>query len=493
MIERLSGVLLHISSLPSAWGYGDFGPGAFRFADWLAESEQALWQTLPLTIPDSFRSPYASPSAFAMNPELISPEMLFRNGLLSRKELDAVLRDRREGDMDARRLAVTKAYEHWSAHPEPPAFRSFCDERQYWLHDTALFMSIRRHYPGSWYDFPEGLRDRVPAALKQWESEHADTIRRFKFEQFILSEQWSAIKTYANRKGIRIIGDIPIFVSGDSADVWAHRRLFKLDADGVPLVWTGVPPDLFTKTGQLWAQPHFDWTAMEADAYTWWINRVRTVKTHADIIRMDHFRGFCAAYEVPYGSPTAETGQWVEGPRETIFCVLHNNIPDLHIIAEDLGVITPDVDMLRQHLNYPGMKILQFAFNGDPDNPYLPKNFDPNDRFVVYTGTHDNNTTRGWYEEANEEEKAILAHYTDRGVEGVTRALIRMAYDSNAMWAVIPMQDILDLDGSARMNYPGTLAGNWKWQLRSLEFPKTLSSEIRTMTRQGGRSPGKGQ
>lgn len=486
MPERSSGLLLHISSLPSAWGKGDFGMESYKFIDWLERTEQSLWQILPLTYPDMTGSPYASPSANAINPDFVSPDMLRKDGLLNDDEWE-YCQWVRDGDVhDVRQQAFMLAYVNWKNRPDDDEFTVFCNDHSYWLDDTALFMTIREYFPGSWYDFPEGLRNRDKEAVTQWEREHADDILQFKFEQFILFRQWGRIKSYANEKNIRIIGDIPVFISTDSADVWSHRKLFKLDEQGVPKVLTGVPPDLFTSTGQLWGQPHFDWKAMKSDDYRWWIERVRVGKLHADILRIDHFRGFCAAYEIPYGAETAMNGEWVEGPRDDIFHILHRHIPGLYIIAEDLGVITPDVTALRKRFHYPGMKVLQFAFNSDENNTYLPENFDPEDRFVVYTGTHDNNTTRGWYENADKNEKEMLRRYIKKDT-GIVWELIKMAFYSNAMWAVIPLQDLLGLGSSARMNTPGTVMGNWKWQLDEFNLPEERAQELRDLTRESGR------
>ena len=491
MPERNSGILLHVTSLPSDWGKGDFGPQAYAFIDWLAATGQSLWQILPLTIPDMTGSPYASPSANAIDPEFVSPDLLCREGLLSEREWE-YCRWVLEGNVpDARRQAFSLAYLNWKKRGEERAFGEFCRRHAYWLEDTALFMTIKDLHPGSWYDFPEALRNRREAGLESWRREHEDDILQFKFEQFMLFRQWGEIKRYANEKGIRIIGDIPIFVSTDSSDVWAHRDLFKLDERGVPTVWTGVPPDLFTETGQLWGQPHFDWETLRANDYRWWVERVRVGKLHADILRIDHFRGFCAAYEVPYGAETAMEGKWTEGPREDIFNVLHKHIPDLYIIAEDLGVITPDVTELRRRMKYPGMKVLQFAFNDGRDNTYLPENFDPDDRFVVYTGTHDNNTTLGWYENAGEKEKAFLLEYVD--ADNVVWGLIEMAFRSTAMWAVIPMQDILELGAAARMNTPGTSKNNWNWQMRTFDPPAAATASLQQLTRNTNRSADKDQ
>lgn len=487
MADRRSGILLHVSSLPNSWGSGDFGPEAYRFIDWLESTGQSLWQILPLTYPDNTRSPYTSLSANAIYFQFLNPEMLRRSGLINDEDWQTCLLALKAKSPDARGQAMSFAYENWKQQADHSGFEAFCKVHEYWLHDTALFMTIHDRNTGTWYDFPPGLRDRDPQAISEWETQQTDAILRFKFEQFILFSQWRDIKDYANSKGIRIIGDIPIFISGDSADVWAHRDLFKLNEEGYPLVWTGVPPDLFSETGQLWAQPHYDWDVMRQNGFTWWVERTRVGKVHADIIRIDHFRGFCAAYEVEYGAPTAEKGEWVDGPRAEIFKVLHERIPDLSIIAEDLGVITPDVTALRRKFNYPGMKILQFAFDGDHDHDFLPQNYDPDDSFVVYTGTHDNNTVRGWFDHASKHEKYMLSHYVDPNPETVAWSLIEMAFRSNAMWAIVPVQDLFGLGEEARMNLPGTIVDNWIWQLDKFEPSESLNDKLRKLTIESGR------
>ena len=485
MADRTSGILMHISSFPNKWGRGDFGPEAYRFVDWLEKTGQSLWQILPLTYPDDTGSPYTSLFANAIYSGFISPEILLKAGLLSEADWDSFI----DGDKKkVKEKAFSLAYKNWLKIEDKNDFDHFCREHIYWLDDAALFMTIHDHSRSTWYDFPQGLRDRHKDAIMKWEKEHASSILRFKFEQFILYTQWAELKSYANSKGIRVIGDIPIFISGDSSDVWAHRDLFKLNEEGFPLVWTGVPPDLFTVTGQLWAQPHYDWEVMRENNFTWWVERTRVAKIHADIIRIDHFRGFCAAYEVKYGAPTAEKGEWVGGPRAEIFSVLHEGIPDLEIIAEDLGVITKDVTELRWKFNYPGMKILQFAFNSDETNSFLPENYDPNDRFVVYSGTHDNDTVRGWYDKASDHEKSMLARYCDCNADSVAWSLIEMAFKSNAMWAVVLVQDLFGLDGSARMNLPGTIINNWVWQLDTFEPSAELTDKLKKLTIASGRS-----
>ncbi|MEA3391535.1 MAG: 4-alpha-glucanotransferase [Candidatus Marinimicrobia bacterium] len=485
MPDRTSGILMHISSFPSKWGSGDFGPEAYRFVDWLEKAGQSLWQTLPLTFPDDTGSPYTSFSANAIYSGFISPEMLRKAGLLGEADWDSFID---EDKSEVKEKAFSLAYGNWLKKEDKTAFDHFCREHAYWLDDTAIFMTIHDHCRSTWYDFPRGLRDRHEVDIAKWQEEHAYSVLRFKFEQFMLYTQWTELKSYANAKGIRVIGDIPIFISGDSSDVWAHRDLFKLNKEGLPLVWTSVPPDLFTTTGQLWAQPHYDWNAMRKNDFTWWVERTRVGKIHADIIRIDHFRGFCAAYEVEFGASTAEKGEWVDGPRAEIFSVLHERIPDLEIIAEDLGVITPDVTALRRQFKYPGMKILQFAFNGDETNLFLPENYDVNDRFVVYSGTHDNDTTRGWYDTATKHEKYMLARYCDCNAETVAWSLVDMAFRSNAMWAVVPVQDLLGLDGSARMNLPGTIINNWVWQLDIFEPLAKLTDKLKKLTIESGRS-----
>ena len=487
MSERISGILMHISSFPNKWGKGDFGPEAYKFVDWLERTEQSLWQTLPLTFPDDTGSPYTSLSANAIYSGYVSPEMLYEDELLSDDDWDKLM----EADpKKVKEMALELAYGNWRESGEKSDFDHFCREHAYWLHDAALFFSLHNKYPGTWYDdFPRELRDRHEDAIRAWERDESNAILKFKFEQFVLYSQWIALKNHANEKGIRVIGDIPIFISGDSSDVWSHRDLFKLDKEGYPLVWTGVPPDLFSKTGQLWGQPHYDWNVMRKNDFTWWVERTRVGKIHADIIRIDHFRGFCAAYEVEYGAPTAEKGEWSENaPRDEIFRVLHERIPDLSIIAEDLGVITPDVTELRKKFQYPGMKILQFAFNGGHDHDFLPQNYDPDDHFVVYTGTHDNNTVRGWFDHASDHEKHMLTYYVDPDPETIAWSLIEMAFRSNAMWAVVPVQDLFGLGEEARMNLPGTVVNNWVWQLDSFEPPEELTERLRKLTTESGRS-----
>lgn len=483
MAERKSGILMHVSSFPNKWGKGDFGPEAYRFVDWLEKAGQSLWQILPLTFPDNTGSPYTSLSANAIFAGYVSPEKLYEKGYIAKAEWKEIL----SNGQDVKNASLKAAFETWLTWQDKSEFDHFCRVHAYWLHDAALFFTLHEHFSGTWYDFPEGLRDRHETAIAAWENERSKEILKFKFEQYILFSQWSELKSYANSKGIKVIGDIPIFISGDSSDVWAHRDLFKLNEEGYPLVWTGVPPDLFTATGQLWAQPHYDWNAMRRDDFTWWVERTRVGKIHADIIRIDHFRGFCAAYEVEYGAPTAQKGEWVDGPRAEIFKVLHERIPDLFIIAEDLGVITPDVTELRQQFHYPGMKILQFAFDGGHDHAFLPQNYDPNDHFVVYTGTHDNNTVRGWFDHASDHEKYMLSQYCDPNPDTVAWSLIDMAFRSNAMWAVIPVQDIFGLDESARMNLPGTIVNNWVWQLDEFEPSEMLTEKLRELTIESGR------
>lgn len=484
MSERLSGVLMHVSSFPNKWGRGDFGPEAYKFVDWLEKTKQSLWQILPLTYPDETGSPYTSLSANAIYSGFISPEKLYEQEYLTHEEWKYII----DYAQNVKKESFQLAFNNWKCRGDRRKFDEFCKIHAYWLEDAALFMTLHDSFQNTWYDFPRGLRDRYQVSLEKWKENAADAILQFKFEQFVLYTQWTELKDYANAKGIRIIGDIPIFISGDSSDVWAHRDLFKLDEKGYPLVWTGVPPDVFSETGQLWAQPHYNWAKMKENNYEWWYQRTLVGNIHADIIRIDHFRGFCAAYEVEYGAETAEIGTWVEGPRSDIFSILHKRIAGLDIIAEDLGIITPDVTELRREFNYPGMKILQFAFNSGESNAFLPQNYDPNDRFVVYTGTHDNDTTRAWFEKAQDQEKQLLSKYYQCDADSVAWALIDMSLRSNAEWAVTPMQDLLGLDGSARMNLPGTIVNNWVWQLDEFNFSEELSQKFKQLTIESARA-----
>ena len=477
--ERASGVLLHPTSLPGPYGIGDLGPSAFQFIDWLAESGCKLWQVLPLGPTGYGDSPYQCFSAFAGNPYLISPDYLLRDDLLHPDDLVDI------PDFPADKVdfgliipwklnLLERAFTRFKSAPRPVRqdYERFCAENVSWLPDYALFMALKEfHGGGAWDRWPESLRKRDSDSLVEAGQRHADAEERYTFYQFIFFRQWKDIREHAHQQGIQIVGDIPIFVAYDSADVWANPGLFYLDEAGQPTVVAGVPPDYFSRTGQLWGNPLYRWDVLKATGYDWWIARFRAMLGQVDIVRMDHFRGFAGYWEIPAGSPTAETGRWVPGPGEDFLLAVKTALGELPIIAEDLGEITPDVVELRDQFSLPGMKIFQFAFSG-PDNAFLPHNYPTN--CVTYTGTHDNDTARGWYESAPEHERDFARRYLAADGEKFAWELVRAAWESVAVYAIAPMQDLLGLGTEARMNYPSTLGGNWTWRMDD----KALSDEL---------------
>lgn len=495
MYARGSGILLHPTSLPGPFGTGDLGPEAYRFVDFLASARQSLWQVLPLNPPGSEWSPYDGRSTFAGNPLLISPEGLVELGLIDVGELDlAGLEASERADFpEARRLKgalVRQAFEQFrlAAAPElMEALARFAAHEAIWLDDYALYEAIHEAHGGRpWFEWEPDLVHRLPGALARWREVLRDEVDFHRFVQYLFSRQWSALKRHANERGVRIVGDLPIYVAYDSADVWAHQGLFTLDDDGRPTVVAGVPPDLFSATGQLWGNPCYRWDVLEAHGFRWWVDRLRRALDLADLIRIDHFRGFKAGWQVPAGQPTAMHGAWVPGPGIRIFETLRANLGRLPIIVEDLGVITPDVVALREALGYPGMKVLQFAFGGGgSENPYLPHNYERN--AVVYTGTHDNDTTVGWFRAVPETERHAVMRYLDRSGEEINWDLIRLALMSTADLAVMPLQDVLGLDSAARMNLPGTAYGNWTWRFRSWELTSEHAARLAEMTEIYGR------
>jgi 4-alpha-glucanotransferase len=495
--ERASGILLHPTSLPGPYGIGDLGPAAHRWVDWLSTAGCKLWQVLPLGPTGYGDSPYQCFSAFAGNPYLISPELLLDQGLLSADDFkDMPEWDPGRVDFGAlyhwKPSLLEKAFQRFSSDPSsvrdrPPTllkegFEFFRADNAAWLIDYALFMAIKEaHGGGPWQEWPEALRRRDPAALAEIRKSLKDAILRFTFFQFLFFHQWNALRDYAHQKGLHIIGDIPIFVAMDSSDVWSHPDLFFLDMDGRPTVVAGVPPDYFSPTGQLWGNPLYRWDVHKSSGYAWWLERLRFTLATVDIVRIDHFRGFAGYWEIPAGSPTAETGRWVPGPGADFFNAVMpalSGAEGLPIIAEDLGVITPDVIALRDQFALPGMKVLQFAFSG-PDNIFLPDHYPQN--CVVYTGTHDNDTARGWYASAPEAEKDFARRYL--GVDGsdFARNLIRAAWASTATFALTPMQDWLDLGTEARFNFPSRLGGNWEWRMAEDAMSGELQDRIREL------------
>ncbi len=484
--NRSAGIILHPTSLPGPDGIGDLGPEAYRWVDFLAKSGFSLWQVLPLNPTGYGDSPYQSFSAFAGNPYLVSSAALLDEGLLTRKDLA----DRPEFSSAAvdygpvigwKINLLNRAYDHFKAQESTKItkeFNKFRKDQATWLDDFSLFMAIKESQGGvSWDQWPTGLRKRQATALNRFKNEHEQDIKNHCFRQFVFFRQWTALRSYAHQKGIRIIGDAPIFVAYDSADAWAHTELFYLDAQGKPTVVAGVPPDYFSATGQLWGNPLYRWEVHAETGYAWWIERLRAVFQVVDIVRLDHFRGFAGYWEIPAGKLTAEIGRWVPGPGAGLFEAVQKAFGDLPIIAEDLGVVTPDVTSLREQFNLPGMKLLQFAFSTDPDDPFLPHNFPVN--CVAYTGTHDNDTSRGWYDSAPESERDLCRRYLARSAADIAWDFIRGIWSSVAVMALAPMQDFLSLETDARMNYPGRASGNWGWRLPADALSDFLSSRCK--------------
>ena len=495
---RASGILLHPTSFPSRFGIGDLGQEAYRFIDFLYDSYQQWWQVLPLGPTGYGNSPYLAYSALAGNPLLISPDSLAEEGLLSEEDLSNLsqLPDERvdydqvdQTKMPLLRKASSKFQEHSSADRQAE-FQHFCTSHAYWLDDYALFMAIKEDQNGaSWHTWSEAIAKRQPEAVEEWSNRLQEPIFVHKFLQFEFFRQWKELKKYANERGIKIFGDIPIYVAHDSVDVWAHREIFCLDEEtGESALMAGVPPDYFSETGQLWGNPVYNWEQLEKTDFKWWVQRFQGMLDYVDIMRIDHFRGFEAYWAVPQGETTAMNGKWVEAPGEVFFKLLGEKLGKLPIVAEDLGTITPEVEALRDHFEFPGMKVLQFAFDSDRDNPYLPYNYVPNS--VVYTGTHDNNTTVGWHEGRTEEEQGRVTEYLGCvEPEGVHWSLIRLAMGTISNQAIFPLQDLLGLGSDAKMNTPSQAEGNWSWRYRSGDLTADLCDRLKHLTYLYGRAP----
>lgn len=468
---REAGVLLHISSLPS----GNLGKDAFRFIDFLANTGARIWQTLPINMPHADNSPYQCISAHAGNIAFIALENLVEEGWLCKEDLHL-----------EHEQALNQAYLRFQKQQEPSEFKSFCQSHAHWLDDFALYVVLRRYFGyQSWHcwDDPYKLRERKALAL--FSSQHDSSIKQVKFQQFLFFSQWAKMKAYAESKNIQLFGDVPIFVAYDSAEVWAKPHLFKLDDQREMTVVAGVPPDYFSETGQRWGNPHYNWQAMEKEGFSWWVERMQTQSDLFHLVRIDHFRGLEAAWEIPADQDTAMQGTWVKAPGEALLRKIHDALPNIQLIAEDLGIITEEVDALRLQFQLPGMKILQFAYGGDDTNPYLPENIDQNS--VVYTGTHDNDTTLGWY-------RALEPHVRDDfhrriGVDHpeMPMTLIKIALESVAKWAIVPMQDILELGSECRMNTPGTIEGNWAWRFSWPQLNGHLIEQFKQLLNASGR------
>lgn len=459
-LARQAGVLMHITSLPE----GNLGPDAYRFVDTLVEMGVSVWQTLPVNQPHDDQSPYQSISAHAGHSGMISATQLLKDGWCLPDEVNMPLPALMTKVISRLQSggAVSDSHQHsltW------PGFARFCQAQQYWLEDFALFLCLReQHDHQGWHTWPLAYRMHDGQALQAYSATYQEKLTLIKFTQYVFFQQWRQLKTYANQRGIQLFGDIPIFVAYDSADVWARPDWFKLDTDLSMTVVAGVPPDYFSETGQRWGNPHYDWQVMQADGFSWWLGRIDTQSQLFDILRIDHFRGLQAAWEIPAHEPTAINGAWQEAPGHALLQAISQTFPQLSLVAEDLGIITADVDALRHAFDLPGMKILQFAFGGGEDNPYLPENIEENS--VAYTGTHDNDTTLGWYQAAPEHVRNHLHHYLNQEHPDMPTALIKLTFHSAARLAIVPIQDILALDSQARMNIPGTVEGNWRWRMQ---------------------------
>ena len=501
---RASGILLHPTSLPGRFGIGDLGNEAYRFADFLAASGQSLWQLLPLGPTGYGDSPYACYSAFAGNTLMISPERLVREELLTDADLlheflsdERVDFDQVHRHKDALLRRAHKRYQHSTDTVLRSAFETFAQRSAAWLDDYALFRALKDAHGGvAWHEWEPALVRRKSAALARARRQLDDQVEAHKFYQFLFFKQWFELKSYCNQRGIRIVGDIPIFVAHDSADVWTNPDQFKLEQDGRPIVVAGVPPDYFSKTGQLWGNPLYNWERMQADGFKWWIERVHATLQTVDIARIDHFRGFAACWEIPGGDKTAERGRWVEAPGREFFAAIRSALGELPIIAEDLGVITPDVEALRDDCGFPGMRILQFAFSTDTKNQDLPHNYHKN--VVVYTGTHDNDTTLGWFHSVAGEgstrnagqidrERQFCMKYLDTAGQEIHWDVIRTVLASIANTAVVPLQDLLGLGTEARMNLPNSMSGNWSWRFKAEALTDEIGKRLKELTELYGR------
>ncbi len=493
-LDRASGIILHPTSLPGQYGIGDLGPEAHAWADWLASTGSALWQVLPLGPTGYGDSPYQSFSAFAGNPYLVSPELLAETGLLAAADLE----DRPPfpesrvdyGTVIPWKLAMLdRAYDAFTAGAGlglGEELASFRQAEADWLDDYALFMAIKDDQGGGpWTDWPPELVRRDPDALGAARDRLADLADRHVFRQFVFFRQWAALRGRTGGLGLRIVGDAPIFVAHDSADVWAHPELFHLDESGHPTVVAGVPPDYFSETGQLWGNPLYDWDAHAATGYEWWIRRLEMTFRMVDLVRIDHFRGFADYWEIPAGAPTAETGRWRLGPGERFFAAVEAALGDLAIIAEDLGELSPAVPRLLEATGLPGMKILQFAFDGDPDNEFLPENYV--EQSVAYTGTHDNDTTAGWFASAEPAEQALALAYLGSDGADIAGDMVAAVWASPAAFALAPLQDLLRLGAEARMNTPGRPGGNWAWRMPPGALTAGLAGELHALNDETGR------
>lgn len=519
-IKRKSGILLHPTSLPKTPGIGTIGKQAFKFVDWLVSAQQSIWQILPYGPTGYGDSPYASFSTFAGNPLLIDIDLLVNSGWITKEQATPPEWIKSEGYVDYGSVVwwkipllklAAKQFIEKENNPEKDAYENFVKNQSFWLENYGIFMSIKEFYDekakeenkfgAMWSNYwPKNLATHKEKAINEWKEKHHIEIEIHKVIQYFFFTQWQALKNYANEKGVQILGDIPIFVAADSADVWANQHLFQLDKNGQALAVAGVPPDYFSATGQLWGNPLYNWEAMEKENYAWWIARIKAMLTQVDYIRIDHFRGFEAYWSVPAGEETAINGQWIPGPDHKLFNAIQKELGEIPIIAEDLGVITEGVAKLRDDFNLPGMKVLQFAFDvneagaGGCVNPFLPHMYNQN--CVVYTGTHDNDTMQGWLSKASEQELEIVRKYITGGIpssklsnENLCPELVKLALASVAKFAVIPMQDVFAIGDEGRMNTPSTTGGhNWQWRMSPEMFSTEKSSWLKEMSILYGRN-----
>lgn len=489
---RESGILLPISALPQGYGIGGFSGKAYEFVDWLAKAGQKNWQILPLGPTGYGDSPYQSFSTFAGNPYYIDLDTLKEEGLLTEEECREADCGENPRSVDYGRVYETRfkvLRKAFSRFQEDEGYRRFGEENAFWLEDYCLYMAVKgSQAQNSWLKWPEALKKRHPEALEQAAAELEEEIRFYRFQQYCFDRQWKKLKQYANDRGIRVIGDIPIYVALDSADAWANPELFQFCEEGEPLAVAGCPPDAFAATGQLWGNPLYRWSYHEETEYAWWMKRIQYCFRLYDVVRIDHFRGFESYYSIPYGDRTAEFGHWEPGPGIRFFQTLKQKLGNLPIIAEDLGFLTENVHRLLRDSGYPGMKVLEFAFDSREDSDYLPHNYHHN--CVVYTGTHDNDTLAGWYQAMSRSDREFSVRYMNNArslPEEIPWDFIRMAHSSVADLAVVPMQDYLGLGTEARFNEPSTLGKNWKWRMLPEECTDELAEKIRNMTKLYGR------
>ncbi|MBQ9765554.1 MAG: 4-alpha-glucanotransferase [Lachnospiraceae bacterium] len=495
MDKRMAGILMHPTSFPSPYGIGDMGQGAYDFVDFLAEAGQKLWQVLPLGPTGYGDSPYQLFSSFAGQPLIISLDELLKDGLFEERDvMDIPEWNSTAVDygkvLEYKSRLYKKAYNRFLLNQDEERaydYQRFIRNNAFWLEDYCMYMACKEAFGGiAWTEWNERYKNPSAYDKEAISKELSNEMEYYRFIQYIFFTQWIKLKEYANDKGIRIIGDMPIFVAYDSADVWAHKELFQLDEEGFPVVVAGVPPDYFSETGQLWGNPLYDWDIMKADDYDWWIARIRQQLTLYDYVRIDHFRGFEAYWEIDYGEETAINGKWVKGPGHDLFNRIREVFGEkLPIIAEDLGVITPEVEELRDDFGLQGMKVLQFAFDGGADNPFLPHNCVPNS--ICYTGTHDNDTTLGWYATASEYTRKHCEDYLGVSDESMAWVMIKTAYASVSKMAIVPMQDVLELGSEGRMNTPSMPSGNWSWRCEETAFSKELSDKLLRLAELYGR------